>query len=223
MFDLSGFIPPTPIRMRVMDFNKRCESVHTYLEWEERRAILGPSDISFAINAPLQYMADEDGADNVFFIDPFFRSRDLGRRGFQIVPTPHIASTGFSSWAEQVIRYVRYAASGADWPGRDYADFRKFLDFSITRYLRFELIDIDYSNPLPLQQLPCYEFRTLYLLLINNEWPELGEVSELTEAIEELSPNLKTLVVSTVVLPDEPARVMLLGEPNAYTGQSEML
>ncbi len=96
MFDLSGFIPPLPLRIRVMDFHARCESMHTRLEWEERRTLLGASDISFAVNAPLKYLADEDGADSVLFIDQVLRSRDLGRRGYQIVPTQHIASTGFN-------------------------------------------------------------------------------------------------------------------------------
>lgn len=176
------------------------------------RTALGASDISFAVNAPLEYLADEDGADSVIFIDQVLRSRDLGRRGYQIVPTQHIASTGFNLWAEQVIRYMRHAAFGGDWPGRDYADFRRFLSCSTSRQLRCELIDIDYSNPLPLLQLPSQSFRTLYLLLINNEWPDLGETSEFTEAIEELSPNLEVLVLSTVILPDEPAKAMLFGE-----------
>lgn len=107
---------------------------------------------------------------------------------------------------------MRYAAFGGDWPGRDYADFRSFLNCSTSRQLRCELIDIDYSNPLPLLKLPSQGFRTLFLLLINNEWPDLCETSELTEAIEELSPNLEVMVLSTLILPDEPAKAMLFGE-----------
>lgn len=219
MSDLGVFIPPLPLRIRVMDFHARCESMHTRLEWEERRTLLGASDISFVVNAPLEYLADEDGADSVIFIDQTLRSRDLGRRGYQVAPTLHIASTGFTLWAEQIIRYIRHAAFGGDWPGRDYADFRSFLSCSTSRQLRCELVDIDYSNPLPLQQLPSQGFRTLYLLLINNEWPNLGETSELTEAIEELSPNLEAMVLSTVVLPDEPAKALLFGEIERFPGR----
>lgn len=93
------------------------------------------------------------------------------------------------------------------------------MSCSTSRQLRCELVDIDYSNPLPLQQLPSQGFRTLYLLLINNEWPNLGETSELTEAIEELSPNLEAMVLSTVVLPDEPAKALLFGEIERFPGR----
>jgi hypothetical protein len=86
MSDLGGFIPPLPLRIRVMDFHARCESMHTRLEWEERRTLLGASDISFVVNAPLEYLADEDGADSVIFIDQTLRSRDLGRRGYRSPP-----------------------------------------------------------------------------------------------------------------------------------------
>jgi hypothetical protein len=212
MADLSNFIPPLPLRMRVMDFNSRCESIHTQLTWRNRRALLGLSDIAFAINAPLEYQADDDGADSVFFIDPTPRSRNLGRCGYLIVPEPHIASTDFQPWSKQVVRYVRHAAFGCDWPGRNYADFRQFLAISRGRQLRFTLLDFDYASPLPLLHLPNYDFRTLYLLFIDNELPDLHVICELAEAIEEMNPHLETMVFGTTILPDEPARVMLLGE-----------
>lgn len=212
MADLSNFIPPLPLRMRVMDFNSRCESIHTQLNWKDQRTLLGPSDIAFAINAPLQYSADDDGACSVFFIDPVHQPRDLGRRGYQIVAEHHIASTEFRAWSEQVIRYTRHAAFGCDWPGRNHADFRQFLACSKGRQLRFSLSELDYANPLPLLHLPSHDFRTLYLLFIDNEMPDLHATSELAETVEELNPNLEVMVFGTAILPDEPARVMFLGE-----------
>ena len=213
--DLSGLFPPLPLRIRVMDFNSRCESIHTQLTWNDQRALLGRSDIAFVINAPLQYRADDDGADSVFFLDPAARSRDLGRCGYQIVAEPHTASTDFPRWSEQVVRYVRHAAFGCNWPGRDYTDFRQFLATSQGRQLRFSLIDFDYGSPLPLLGLPSYDYRTLYLLLIDNELPNLHVTCELAEAVQEMNPHLETMVFGTVILPDEPARVMLLGETKA--------
>jgi hypothetical protein len=212
MADLSYLIPPLPLRMRVMDFNSRCESIHTQLNWEERRTLLGPSDIAFAINAPLHYLADDDGAYSVLFVDPAHHPRDLGRHGYQIVAEPHIASTGFRTWSEQVVRYVRHAAFGCDWPGRNHADFRQFLVSSRGRQLRFVLSDFDYASPMPLLNLPSHDFRTLYLLFIDNEMPDLHAITELAEAVDEMNPNLEAMVFGTAILPDEPARVMLLGE-----------
>ncbi|ENI8200877.1 TPA: hypothetical protein ACP31I_004008 [Pseudomonas aeruginosa] len=212
MADLSKLIPPLPLRLRVMDFNARCESIHTQLNWEGQRTLLGSSDIAFAINAPLHYLADDDGADNVFFVDLSPRSRDLGRRGYQIVPGGHISSTEFPAWSEQVVRYVRHAALGCDWPGRNYTDFCQFLSYSQGRQLHFALADFDYASPLPLLHLPCHDFRTLYLLLIDNEMPDLHVLSELADVVEEMNPHLEAMVFGTAVLPDEPAKVMLLGE-----------
>lgn len=212
MDDLSNFIPPLPVRMRVMDFNGHCESIHTQLTWKGQRTLLGRSDIAFVINAPEQYLADDDGADFVFFIDPTPRSRDLNRCGYQIVPEPHIATTDFQRWAEQVICYIRYAVIGCDWPGRNYRDFCQFITSSLGRQLRFVLMDFDHAAPLPLLQLPSQNFRTLYLLFIDNELPDLHAVNELAAAVEEINPHLETMVFGTKVLPDEPAKVMLLGE-----------
>lgn len=212
MDDLSTLIPPSPIRMRVMDFNSGHESIHTQLNWEKQRPLLGPSDISFAINAPLNYLADEDGARYVFFVDPVPCARDLGQRGFQIVAQKRIAAIKFKTWAEQVIQYVRYAAVGCDWPGRNHSDFRQFLSYSQDRQLLFALSVFDYSNPMHQLQLPCQDFRTLYLLFIDNEQPDIQALSELAETVEETNPHLETLVLGTAVMPNEPARVMFLGE-----------
>ncbi|HCF3807572.1 hypothetical protein ACIUZJ_03065 [Pseudomonas aeruginosa] len=212
MSDLSPFIAPLPLRLRVMDFNSRCESIHTQLNWENQRTLLGSSDVAFVINAPLHYLADDDGASSVFFIDPTPRARDLGRRGYQIVQEPNIASTEFPAWSERVVRYVRHAALGCDWPGRNYSDFCQFLSYSRGRQLRFALSDFDYASPLPLLHLPCHDFRMLYLLLIDNEMPDLHALSELAEVVEEMNPHLEAMVFGTAILPDEPAKVMLLGE-----------
>lgn len=212
MADLSNFIPPLPLRLRVIDFNSRCESIHTQLNWESQRTLLGPSDIAFAINAPLHYLADDDGANSVFFVDPTPRPRDLGRHGFQIVPGRHITSTEFQVWSAQVVRHVRHAALGCEWPGRNYADFCQFLSYSRGRQLHFSLADFDYASPLPLLHLPCHDFRTLYLLLIDNEMPDLHVLSELAEVVEEMNPRLEAMVFGTAILPDEPAKIMLLGE-----------
>lgn len=212
MADLSNLIPPLPLRLRVMDFNLRCESIHTQLNWEHQRTLLGFSDIAFVINAPLHYLADDDGASHVFFIEPAPRARALGRRGYQILPAPHIASTEFQAWSAKVVRYVRHAALGCDWPGRNYTDFCQFLSHSRGRQLHFSLSDFDYTSPLPLLHLPCHDFRTLYLLLIDNETPDLHALCELAEVVEEMNPNLEVMVFGTAILPDEPAKVMLLGE-----------
>ncbi len=212
MADLSNLIPPLPLRMRIMDFNSGCESVHTQLNWKNQRTLLGASDIAFAINAPLDYLADDDGANNVFFVETTPRSRDLGRRGYQIVSGPHIAATECQAWSELVVRYVRIAALGCEWPGRNYTDFRQFLAYSRGRQLHFSLSDIDYACPLPLLHLPSNDFRTLYVLLIDSEIPDLYTVSELAEVVEEMNPSLETMVFGTAIQPNMPPRVMLLGE-----------
>ncbi|MCQ2031205.1 hypothetical protein [Stutzerimonas zhaodongensis] len=120
MADLSNLIPPLPLRMRIMDFNSGYESIHTQINWKNQRTLLGASDLAFAINAPLDYLADDDGANYVFFVETTPRSRDLGRGGYQIVAEPHIAATEFQAWSETVVRYVRIAALGCEWPGRNY-------------------------------------------------------------------------------------------------------
>lgn len=212
MDDLSTLVPPYPLRMRVMDFNSGHESIHTQLNWEKQRTLLGPSDISFVINAPLDYLAEEDGARYVFFVDPSPCARNLGQRGFQIVAQTRITAISFKTWAEQVIQYVRYAALGCDWPGRNYSDFRQFLSYSKGRQLLFAISEFDYSNPLHQFQLPCQDFRTLYLMFIDNEQPDIQALSEVAETVEETNPHLETLVLGTAVLPNQPARVMFLGE-----------
>lgn len=212
MADLSNFIPPLPLRMRIMDFTSGYESIHTQIEWKNQRTLLGASDIAFAINAPLDYLADDDGANYVFFVETTPRSRDLGRGGYQIVAEPHIAATEFQAWSERVVGYVRIAALGCEWPGRNYTDFRQFLTHNKGRQLHFSLSDIDYSCPLPLLDLPSKDFRTLYLLLIDNEIPDLYTLSELAEAVEEMNPRLEAMVFSSAIQPNAPARVMFLGE-----------
>lgn len=212
MADLSNFIPPLPLRMRIMDFNSGYESIHTKIKWKNQRTLLGASDIAFAINAPLDYLADDDGASSVFFVEPTHRSRDLGRRGYQIVSEPHITGTDFQVWSETVVRYVRIAALGCEWPGRNYTDFRQFLTYSKGRQLHFSLSDIDYACSLPLLDLPSKDFRTLYLLLIDSEIPDVYALSELAEVVEEMNPSLETMVFGTAIQPNMPAKVMFLGE-----------
>ncbi|WP_235375747.1 hypothetical protein, partial [Pseudomonas aeruginosa] len=58
-----------------------------------------------------------------------------------------------------------------------------------------------------------------------NRWPDahgmggqmtvesaIQALSELAETVEETNPHLETLVLGTAVMPNEPARVMFLGE-----------
>jgi len=63
-----------------------------------------------------------------------------------------------------------------------------------------------------LLDLPSKDFRTLYLLLIDNEIPDLYTLSELAEAVEEMNPRLEAMVFSSAIQPNAPARVMFLGE-----------
>lgn len=213
-FDLSAFIAPAPARVRVMNFTSGNETIHTRLQWPEQRSLFGNSDVALVIDAPQDYLEEEDGADFILFIDPKHRSRDLGKRGYQIVPALHSTTSTFSTWAEQRVGYLCAAILGNDWPGKNHATFRHFLEGCTSHHLRVEVVGIDSRGPLPLWQLPTYGFKNLYVLYIKNQWPDLHEVSELMDAIEELSPRLDELALSLALGVTPSARAILIGEPD---------
>lgn len=213
-FDLSAFIALAPARVRVMNFTSGNEAIHTRLQWPEQRSLFGNSDVALVIDAPQDYLKEKDGADCILFIDPKHRSRDLGPRGYQIVQALHSTTRTFSIWAEQRVGHLCAAILGNDWPGKNHAIFRHFLAGCSSHHLRVEVVDIDSGSPLPLWQLPTYGFKNLYVLYIKNQWPDLREVTEFTDAIEELSPHLNELVLSFALGVNPSARAILIGEPD---------
>ncbi len=213
-FDLSEFMAPAPARVRVMNFTSGDEAIHTRLQWHERRSLMGHCDIALVIDAPQDYLSQENAAECVLFIDPKHRSRELGLRGYQLVPARHSTASTFSTWAEHVADYLREAILGSDWPGQNYATFRHFLACCTSRQLRVEVVGIDQGSPMPLSQLPTYGFKNLYVLYVKQQWPALHEASELTDAIEELSPGLDELVISLTVDTNKSAKAILIGEPD---------
>lgn len=161
------------------------------------------SFITFAIDAPENYRPEDKVAEFIFFIDPQPTARELGCSGYQIVAPALISATAFDEWARQVIDCV-HLTTGGDWPWRDLQDFCEFLQACQSRQLSFSIIDFDWAQPQQLLNQLLADFRTLYLIILGKEFPDLTSCDALINTIEVSNPNIVALHFGNEIRPKSP-------------------
>lgn len=200
-----------PVKTRVIDFQTQRESMQMRMYQNHPTSNFGESFITFAIDAPESYRLEDSAAEFVFFIDPQPTKRELGCNGYQIVANPLMPSISFPGWANQVIDCVHLTTCG-DWPGRDLQDFREFLQACQSRQLSFSIVDFDWAEPLQLLNQPLAGFRTLYVVILGDAFPDLNSCAALVNTIEVSNPNIVELRFGNEIRPKAPFKALLLGE-----------
>lgn len=199
--------------VRTMDFDTCDESLHAKFWRDAPKAVLGPCDVCFAINAPLNFAPTDTGAQVIFYLDPVPQNRQLDSLSYQIIHQAKCPKEQFRDWAELVMPYLREALIGGGLVGTDFADFRSVLGESGSRQLQCELIDYKHPWKVPEAQLQELRFRTLFASLFGSADLSLPMYLELDEALCRLNPDLTLHKLGLKVYPCEPPMLLLLGEP----------
>ncbi len=207
---LSEVIPES-IKTRVMDFQTCLESIEMSMPSEGFCSTHGESDIAFAIHAPQSYQAESCDSEFVFFLDQKPFVREIGSKGYQIVAEQLTAQLSFNTWAETAIEYVKVTTAG-NWPGRDFSDFRRFLKACRSRQLHLSVVDFNWDEPLQLLKQPLADFRTLYLVIVGDAFPDLSYCDALVEKIEAENPRIEALFFGNEMRIGVPCKALLFGE-----------
>lgn len=211
--DESGMHTPASLRMQVMDFSVLIESMHTGLERDTNAlAQLGPSDICFAVNAPLGYYARDKQASVLIYLDPEPYPRELPEHDYQLVYAYSPWADNFLDWTQHSMQYLRESLFGTGLVCTDLADLVEVLKTSRSRRLHYELIAYDHPWQVPYSKLKKVRFKTLFAILFGAADLSLTMWTELVDAIETANPNLSVLKSGMKFYPCEPPMVMLLGE-----------
>lgn len=204
---------PESLRMHVMDFSLRYETMHTGLQIDDyAQARLGHSDLCFAIDAPLDFKGGDTQAFILIYLDPEPYSRVLPEHGYQLVYAPSPWADNFFDWYQHSMQYLREAQFGTGFICTDLADFRQVLEASRSQRLHYELIGYDNFAEVPYSKLEKIKFKNLFAIIFGGADVSLTMYTDLMAALEIVNPNINILKLGMNFFSCEPPLLMLLGE-----------
>lgn len=205
-------LAPQPLKLRVMDFPSRHESLYSRRAANDTAA-LEPGHLGLLLEAPWDYQGDGDSTAPLIFLDPHPLQRRLPPNGYQLVYTPSRGCPDFQQWARQMIENLRRALLGDLKLRADYLNFLEMLKANQSRQLRYELIDCDALAKVPYQQLLGLRFKTLFAMLFSPAHLSVRYWSLLANSLAVMNPGLQDFSLgmqsSARMLP----QLLLLGEP----------
>lgn len=199
-------------RLSVMDFLTLTESMQTSFSPDYPVPGLGLSDLNFVINAPLDYCPPSNGALATLYFDQANFSRALPEDAYQVKSTRRLNTHEFMKWAEQGIHMLSHSFMHVGLICIDIMDLISLLRASESKRLFLEIIPYDDSLEVPWEQLQRLRFRNLFASLFAGHELTMQMYSDLGNALEEISPNVSSLILAANYHASTPPVVMLLGE-----------
>lgn len=199
-------------RLTVMDFFTFTESMQTSFSPDYPVSSLGLSDLNFVINAPLDYCPPESGALATLYFDQNDCSRVLQENAYQVKCPRRLNTHEFMKWAEQGIHMLSHSFMHVGLICIDIMDLISLLRASESQRLFLEIIPYDAPLEVPWEQLQRFRFRNLFASLFAGHDLTMQMYSDLGNALEEISPNVSSLILAANYHASTPPVVMLLGE-----------
>lgn len=200
--------------VQTVNFDTCDESLHTTFWRNTPRADLGPCNVSFVINAPLDFAPAYGSTEVIFYLDSAPRDRLLGSLSYQIIHQANSPREQFADWVTRVMPFLREALLGSGLVCTDFADFRSVLERSSSRQLQCELIDYIHPWKVPETELKALRFKTLFANLFGDSDVSLPMYLELDEALCRLNPSLALHKLGLKTSPCKSPVLLLLGEPD---------
>lgn len=199
-------------RLSVMDFLTFTESMQTTFSPGYPVSGLGLSDLNFLINAPLDYYPPANGALATLYFDQADCSRALPEHAYQVKCAHRLNNHEFMKWAEQGIHMLTHPLLHVGLICIDFMDLIRILRASESQKLLLEIITYDDPLEVPWEQLQRFRFRNIFASLSAGHDLTLQMFADLGNALEEISPNVSSIVLGANYHASTPPVVMLLGE-----------
>ena len=176
------------MRFSTMDFDDLTETLEAATYPQTPISGLGVADLSFVINAPLNYRLPAKPAPATLFFDHADCVRELPEDCYQVKCAYELEADAFADWARQAIGLLVHTLKKKGMVGTHLINLLEILRNSKTRQLHLAIIPYQNRNELPLEKLRAFRFRTYYGSLFAGPDMTLEMYSEVGNALDEINP-----------------------------------